>query len=155
MVVMPDTNSADFSALADDLAWAAKNANMSVMGLLDTYAVRIQELAQQNAPVDTGLLRSQIKILRSPGKIVIGVDPEVVDYAGFQEYGTTGPYTIEPKNGKALAFNSGGKMVIVRKVTHPGVKAHPYIRPALQQFLRELGPAAADVGVHMITTRHA
>lgn len=144
------TNTADFSNLAEDLQRAADNAQTSVMGLLDTYAVEIQAYAKGFAPVDTGLLKSQIKVDRQPDKIVIGVDPEQVPYAAYQEYGTHGPYEIKAKNKKALAFKVGGKTILVKKVMHPGVKATPYIRPALAKFLDQLGPAAAKVGVTLI-----
>lgn len=151
---MTETNVADFSELAKDLQAAADNAQTSVMQMLNTYAVEIQAYAQQYAPVLTGKLRANIRIVRSPGKFVIGVDPEEVDYGGYQEYGTKGPYEIVAKNKKALAFTYGGRVVLVKKVHHPGIKAHPYIRPALARVIDELGPAAAKVGVTLIASRN-
>jgi hypothetical protein len=152
---MPQSNVADLSKIRDDLEEAARTAHVSLYDMLDKYAVEIQADAQAMAPVDTGLLRESIRIWRYADRIVIGVDEQIVPYAPYQEYGTRGPYTISAKRKKALAFKVAGKTVIVKKVTHPGVKAHPYIRPALGKFLDRLGPAAADVGVTLLSDRRS
>ena len=57
----------------------------------------------------------------------------LVDYAAVQELGIYHSYTIEPFNKKALAFLLDGKRVIVRSVTHPGLKERPYMRYGLQE----------------------
>jgi len=144
------SNSLDFSELAEDLKDAGKHAEPQIMDLLEQFAEKIQADAQSYAPVDTGKLRSNILIKKTDDSVTVGVNLDTVPYAGFQEYGTQGPYEIRAKNKKALAFKVGGATVFRKKVMHPGVKAHPYIRPAMEQFLNELGPAAADVGVNLI-----
>jgi hypothetical protein len=59
----------------------------------------------------------------------------IVDYARVQELGAEGPWTIEPfPPRKALAFMVGGKMVVVRRVTHPGLEARPYMRSELRNM---------------------
>jgi HK97 gp10 family phage protein len=150
----PRQNVADLTAIRDDLEKAAQESHQSLYGLLDQFAEQIQADAQAMAPVDTGLLKESIRITRFTDRIEIGVDEQIVDYAGFQEYGTRGPYKITAKQKKALAFKVAGKTVIVKSVMHPGVKAHPYIRPALGKFLDRLGPAAAEVGVQLIESRN-
>lgn len=52
-----------------------------------------------------------------------------VKYFGIHEFGgTTKPRVIRAKNGKSLAFNIGGKTVMVKSVNHPGSK-YPARRP--------------------------
>ena len=54
----------------------------------------------------------------------------------FQEYGTDGPYTIEAKVAKVLAFEVGGETVFARRVTHPGLIERSFMR-STQDELRE------------------
>lgn len=147
----PDANMLDFTNLAEDLHQASKVSGQSVHQMMMGFAVEIQADAQSHAPVLTGKLRSMILITDEPGRIIVGVDSSLVLYAPFQEYGTKGPYEIKAKTAKALAFKMGGKTVLVKKVMHPGIKSTPYIRPAMADFIDKLGPAAADVGVNLVT----
>lgn len=48
------------------------------------------------------------------------------EYAAVHQGGSA-PYVIKAKNGKALAFEIGGKRIARRKVNHPGVPARPFI----------------------------
>lgn len=89
----------------------------------------IQNKARQFCPVDTGRLRSSIVARtethgRSVG-VVIGTN---VSYAADVEYGTK-PHVILPKNGKALYWP--GARHPVAKVNHPGTRAQPFMRPAV------------------------
>lgn len=46
-----------------------------------------------------------------------------VKYFGIHEFGgRTKAHVIRAKNGKALAFNIGGKTILVKSVNHPGSK---------------------------------
>lgn len=40
-------------------------------------------------------------------------------------------YPIRPKNGEFLRFEVNGRVIFVREVWHPGIRAHPYMRPAV------------------------
>jgi hypothetical protein len=52
-------------------------------------------------------------------------------YGLWLEFGT-GPYIIRPKKGKFLRFRgSDGNWVTTTEVHHPGIKARPWLRPAL------------------------
>lgn len=127
--------SADLTALAKTLAYASgAGADKAANAVVREYAERIRTEAQTMAPVRTGALRQSISIhYDGPTKATIG--PEV-PYGAFQEFGTKGPYAIAPKKpGGVLVFQTGGKTVFARKVMHPGVKAHPYMRPALRMAL--------------------
>ena|SRR5581483_8039765 len=57
----------------------------------------------------------------------------VAPYGKFLEYGTQGPYEIVPKNAKALAFSIGGQMRFFKKVMHPGLTEHSFMRSSLRE----------------------
>ncbi|HVI09585.1 MAG TPA: hypothetical protein VND65_14950 [Candidatus Binatia bacterium] len=61
-----------------------------------------------------------------------------VDYAAVQEVGIYHSYRILPFNKKALAFLLNEKLVIVRSVTHPGLKERPFMRYGLQEMETEI-----------------
>ncbi|MFJ5802681.1 HK97-gp10 family putative phage morphogenesis protein [Streptomyces decoyicus] len=89
----------------------------------------VQNQARRLAPVDTGRLRSSIVARRTTGR---GVGYEVgtnVNYARDVEFGTA-PHVITPKNGKALYWP--GAAHPVAKVNHPGTRAQPFLRPAIE-----------------------
>ena len=50
----------------------------------------------------------------------------------------TPPHVIKPTTKKALKFKVGGKDVIVKKVKHPGTRANPFIRTAINTKLRDI-----------------
>lgn len=54
------------------------------------------------------------------------------NHASFVENGTRA-HTIKAKSAKALAFNSGNKMVFAKSVKHPGTKAKPFMKPAFNK----------------------
>lgn len=52
-----------------------------------------------------------------------------VPYAAIHQFGgKTGPSIIRPRNGRALAFFAGGRVLVRRAVRHPGsrIPARPY-----------------------------
>lgn len=53
-----------------------------------------------------------------------------VEYAEAVQEGTK-PHVIEA-SGRALAFESNGQMVIVKRVNHPGTAPNPYITRSLE-----------------------
>lgn len=113
----------------------------------------IAQRATRKAPIDTGRLkrsitRSNPKKSGNNWSVTIGTN---VKYAAAQEFGSGLHSTrrskqkirITPKNKKALAFkwanapsglepSKSGKFLF-SSVMHPGVKAQPYLRPALEE----------------------
>lgn len=92
--------------------------------------IDVENRAKQLCPVDTGRLRSSI-VHRIDGAgrvsgITVGTN---VSYAADVEYGTA-PHVIAPRNKKALFWP--GAAHPVAKVNHPGTKAKPFMRPALE-----------------------
>ena len=153
-------NYVDLTELIRDFGRAADQAPDAVDRILINAGDQIAATAQMLAPRKTGRLQMSISVSYSPGKVVVG--PTVL-YGVYQEYGTgtrgefpTGMYTIKPKKGgqtKALRFIAGGQVIYTKKVRHPGVRPHPYMRPAAQQFAQSLGADSAKVGLDLIMGR--
>jgi len=104
-------------------------------------ALILQNEAKKKTPYRTGTLRRSIHIetLKKSGsdvEVAVGTD---VSYAKSVEFGS-GPRIIRPKTKKALFWP--GAAHPVRLVHHPGTKAHPYLRPALddnkEKILQEI-----------------
>jgi HK97 gp10 family phage protein len=155
-------NYADITALAADLTRAADNVEEATQELLEHAGTQIHATAVSQAPVKTGRLRSAIRMWSQPLRVTIGPDVNQVSYGAFQEYGTGtrgefggAMYVIRPKTAKALRFRIGDKVVYAKSVRHPGVSPHPYMRPALTQWVDSLGDDAAKVGVTLIVGPHA
>ncbi|MFJ8144684.1 HK97-gp10 family putative phage morphogenesis protein [Streptomyces sp. NPDC096048] len=97
---------------------------------VDRTRVDVQNEARRRAPVDTGRLRSSI-VSRAEGSgrsvgYVIGTN---VNYAAAVEYGTS-PHVIKPVNKRALYWP--GAAHPVAQVNHPGTRAQPFMRPAIE-----------------------
>ena len=121
----------------------------------------VAQRAQAMAPVDTGRLARSIRrtepTTRGPMRVscLVGTN---VEYAAAQEFGSglraedesaRHVIIIEPRYAKALAFRwpDGPKdnpaydhrsgLFFFRRVRHPGVPPHPYLRPALASVRSE------------------
>ncbi|WP_405554336.1 HK97 gp10 family phage protein [Streptomyces sp. NBC_01171] len=97
---------------------------------VEATRIDVQNEARRRAPVDTGRLRSSI-VSRAEGSgrslgYVIGSN---VNYASAVEYGTA-PHVIKPKHKKALYWP--GAAHPVAQVNHPGTRAQPFLRPAIE-----------------------
>ena len=69
--------------------------------------------------------------------------------APFHQYGTR-PYTIVPRNAKALSFMTAGGRIFAKRVKHPGLNARPFVM--IQREDEEtLMKAALD---HMTEEKH-
>ena len=106
----------------------------------------MQQAAQALVPKDSGELAASIKIkLQAKSKKFGWVRYHLTAgnkrawYAHLVEFGTAGfytgtgrskrtPYEIKAKDGGSLKFGNAGQ---VEKVTHPGAKPNPFMRPAL------------------------
>ena len=148
----PNAGSADLRRIAENLAYASGDGIAKVAAnVVRKYAEATRASAQSFAPVRTGTLRDSITVrYESPTHAEVG--PEV-PYGVYQEFGTKGPYEIKPKNvNGVLVFNIGGKRVFAKRVTHPGVKAHPYMRPGLEAAIgTEMAHEMAREGTLIIT----
>jgi len=154
---MPFAASADLSALAADLAAAGQGIEKAAELVVASTAQKVQALAIAKAPRLTGKLAASITI-RWEGKTTAIIGPQV-KYGEYQEFGTASrgefggqPYVIRPKTaGGVLAFKINGRTIITKQVTHPGVKAQPFMRPALQEALGPMAERLAQTGALLIT----
>lgn len=111
---------------------------------LNEAGALVRDTAKIYAPVDNGPLHDSI-FFRIDENTMRGEVYTELEYAPHVEYGTVA-HVIEPKEKKALAFEVDRKqrltkvaqgksakpnMVIVKKVNHPGTRAQPFMRPAL------------------------
>lgn len=101
---------------------------VAVNGSADTVLLR----ARAGAPRRTGALARSLRkltVVRPLGlDVYIGSD---LPYAGYVHEGT-GPHLIAPRQAQVLAFTIGGRRVYAKHVNHPGTKADPFLRRALQ-----------------------
>lgn len=94
-------------------------------------------------PVDTGRLRSSIKMRIVGGRAEIYTD---VSYAEAVHNGAR-PHIIRPRRRQALRFVAGGRVVFARQVNHPGTRARPFLVRALREVARRRGWVFTNEGV--------
>lgn len=100
---------------------------------LTKAAIRVQNEARRNCPVDTGTLRRSITFS------LVGSTPQTrtarvgsnVEYALMVENGTR-PHVIRPKRTRALKFQIGGRTIYAKRVNHPGTRATNFLKDALR-----------------------
>lgn len=140
----------DLTKLAIDLNQAGEMAGRSLDDLMLHVANSMVADMQAIVPVDTGNLRSALKVVVvSQGRISVGPDLNLAPYAWDVEYGTK-PHVIEAKPGKVLRFQAGGRTVYTRRVNHPGTRAQPYYNPVVRDWVTRLGEDAVRVGVQEV-----
>lgn len=147
---------ADLTALAADLAKAGETIERAAARVVAETAQKVQALAADKAPRRSGRLAGSIGI-RYESALVAIIAPSV-PYAVFQEYGTGSrgefggqAYKIRPRTAAVLSFEVGGRRVFAKEVTHPGIKAHPFMRPALAESLAPMTEQMLEAGTLLIT----
>lgn len=88
---------------------------------------KLERLAQHDVGVKTGALRASITsrlTVQSTGLVMTVGSANRVAYLHHEG---TKPHVILPRRANALRFEMHGKIVIARKVNHPGTKANPYL----------------------------
>lgn len=122
--------------LAEALKQMPKQLQQNVMRqALRAGAKVIQDKAKELVPVDTGDLKKSIKIgTSSRGKEVrstVATKGDGAYIARFIEFGTAA-HLIKGRNGGMLKFTArDGNTVETMSVNHTGIKAKPFLRPAL------------------------
>ena len=89
--------------------------------------ITVRNPTQGAAQVKVGVVGKKLNVIRPGETKPRGIGPGT--YAKWVEFGT-GEHRIEA-NGTALAWDAGGSTVFTRTVDHPGAKAKPFIRPAV------------------------
>lgn len=93
--------------------------------------LKIEEIAKETAPVDTGNYRSQI-IFDGANEVVAQAN-----YSAALEYGTRA-HEIKPVTAQALHFKQNGKDVFYKKVMHPATKPKPTMRNAAKETQKQI-----------------
>ena len=156
--------------LTVDIDDRAVTARLSAMPdkLRDVFLKKTYELAEKlKSKVQQNLTNKLLNI--RTGKLVRSIFQEVknetnsvegrvyssgLPYARIQEFGgQTKAHIIEAKNGKALAFNMGGKQVFFKRIHHPGskIKGAHYMGSAFTEMTPEIKAGyelAAKQGTH-------
>lgn len=141
---------ADISRLADALRQTADNAQITTQQVLIQSANQILAEMEALVPVDTGKLRTSLRIKVDPDRVTIGPNEDIANYGGYVEFGTK-PHTIRPKTpGGVLVFKMNGRTVYTKKVRHPGTKAQPFVRPAFEAWVDSLGTMAAEANIKVL-----
>lgn len=132
--------SADIRIDGGETRVVVQNAGMELLARLSR---RVVAQAKVNAPVDTGYMRAQIAAdpMVTTGMTVrqtIRVGGDAAEYAIYVHEGTR-PHVIRPRNKSVLMFNGREGKVFAREVHHPGTRARPFLRNALESEAPALG----------------
>lgn len=123
------------------LVTAKLEGNITRAGLRKAANVILAE-AKANVPVDQGALRDSLRVStrNRKGRVSAMIKTNLF-YARFVEFGTAG-HDIKPKGAKSL-FLAG----MLRELAHhPGAKAMPFMRPAMDA---KIGAAIQAYGDHV------
>ncbi|GAB6075757.1 hypothetical protein [Desulfurobacterium crinifex] len=84
------------------------------------------------------LIQSIMAVPESETRVVIygAGKNNFLQYGRFLEFGTKGPYTIRPKERKALKIPTSKGFIFRRKVLHPGIKARHYFFGDYEQKMK-------------------
>ena len=124
-----DYDNSEFYKKIDDLVINTPNDLKKVVS--DT-ANDIANSAKSNIKVNsykTGALYNSVNITNTGYEAIIKADAK---HAPYIELGTK-PHMIYPKSASVLKFNIKGKTVFSSKVRHPGTKAKPFLKPAVDE----------------------
>lgn len=94
---------------------------------------RIEEVAKENAPVNSGYYRNQIEF---DGKDKVTAH---ADYSAPIEYGINNPVIIRPKTARALRFTVNGEEVFAKSVQQKTRPPNPVMRNAARTVQKEVG----------------
>jgi len=136
------TNFEGFDDLSEQLQLLAEEletASYAVDGALDDAteetALQVERSGKENAPVDTGTLRSSIDHQRVDiGEFVVGTN---LEYGPDVEYGTDA-HVISANGDDPMTFQVDGQWISKYSVDHPGTPAQPFLRPALREHKSDL-----------------
>jgi phage gpG-like protein len=95
-------------------------------------SIIVERRAKQLCPRRTGRLARSITRQLEKHKAIIGSN---VDYAPVVELGSK-PHLIQPNKAGALWW--AGAKHPVKVVRHPGTRPQPYLRPALEDSVKEI-----------------
>ncbi len=89
------------------------------------------------APFKTGNLKKDIRVFKADQTSVTIGNSKLAPYAKFVHFGTK-PHIIRVKKARVLANKKSG-IIFGKKVNHPGTKANPYLKNALDSYIKGSG----------------
>ncbi|KAA3687887.1 HK97 gp10 family phage protein [Campylobacter fetus] len=89
------------------------------------------------APFKTGNLKKDIQVFKADQTSVTIGNSKLAPYAKFVHFGTK-PHIIRVKKARVLANKKSG-IIFGKKVNHPGTKANPYLKNALDSYIKGSG----------------
>lgn len=121
---------------------AGKNMPKELKDAMNKSTVKVKNDARKikagSFKNQTGNLRRSIfrnvTVTAGDLKGIVATDQK---YSKYVEFGTR-PHTILPKRGKYLAFKGSTGIVFARKVNHPGSKPYPFMKPALEDNIKNI-----------------
>ena len=128
----------DFAKISRRLLQLA-GATLGVIG--DSYVNQTVERIKRKELFKSrtgNLIQSIMAVPESETRVVIygaGKD-NFLQYGRFLEFGTKGPYTIRPKERKALSIPTSRGFIFRKKVTHPGIRARHYFFGDYEQKMK-------------------
>lgn len=139
--------------------WAQQSGitmQQAAAGLIAETTQNIENYAQMYVPTRTGELKGSITSWTQDNGLT-GVVAATAPYALFVELGTgqRGEFpgaqiVIRPRTASVLRFvGADGKVHYAKVVRSPGMAAHPFLRPALEQAIADL---EANLGVAAMTS---
>lgn len=147
--------SADISRLAEALRESARRSDQTTQEVLIEASGFILAEMEARVPVRSGNLRASLGVRVHTHSVQIGPDEAKAPYAKYVEFGTA-PHEIKPKEKSGvLVFKMGGQTVFAKSVKHPGTKAQPFVQPAFDAWVDQLGPMAAAANIKVFTDRAA
>ncbi|MFU8873232.1 hypothetical protein [Micromonospora sp. SL4-19] len=105
-----------------------------VVSFIRSVARKVRTRAVLKCPVDTGRLRAahREEVGVRAGQVYGFVENDV-EYAAAVHDGT-GAHVIRPRRaGGMLRFETGGQVVFTSLVNHPGTRAQPWLREAMEE----------------------
>ena len=131
----------------------AKIEKNVMRGALRAGAKVIQQAVREKAPIHRGILRESIKLKTSSRNGVVSARIVIGDkksfYAHFVEFGTKA-HTITAKKGGLIFFNG----VFRESIDHPGARAEPFARPAMDESQGQALLAATQYIKKRLTQKH-
>lgn len=94
---------------------------------LKSLGRKVEMLAKRDVGVKTGRLRSSINSSLTLGPTGLAVTIGSSNRIALMHHEGTRRHVIVPKYAKFLVFRANGKLVMAKKVNHPGTRANPYL----------------------------
>lgn len=137
----------EITALVGNLSRAPHEVRSEFQKTGQMAGFKLQDIAIQEAPVDKGFLRSKI----GPPVTTIGGGATTkltshADYSRMVHDGTR-PHVIVPSSKKALFWR--GAEHPVRRVNHPGTRANPYMKRALDRAAPRIAQMYAEMAARI------